>query len=108
MPLSSRVSPFGELFAHSARGTMMGNRGGRLHDAHRKLGTRRWSSKQWICCKLDFNGRRTRFNAGYSGGLEAYQELSELTRYNQRARLTADQGQARKFRRLLPSPQSLR
>lgn len=57
MPLSSRVSPFGELFAHSARGTMMGNRGGRLHDAHRKLGTRRWSSKQWICCKLDFNGR---------------------------------------------------
>lgn len=35
----------------------MGNRGGRIHDAHRKLGLRRWSSKQWICCVLDFNNR---------------------------------------------------
>ena len=35
----------------------MGNRGGRIHDAQRKLGSRRWSSKQWICCVLDFNGR---------------------------------------------------
>lgn len=57
MPLQSRVSPFGELFAVSARGTLMGNRGGRIHDAHRKLGVRRWSSKQWICCVLEFNGR---------------------------------------------------
>jgi hypothetical protein len=57
MPLSSRVSPFGDLFASPARGTLMGNRGGRIHDAHRKLGARRWSSKQWICCVLDFNDR---------------------------------------------------
>ncbi|MFN3657603.1 MAG: hypothetical protein ACK4UO_10155 [Pseudolabrys sp.] len=57
MPLSSRVSPFGELFASSARGTLMGNRGGRLHDDARKLGARRWASKQWICCVLDFNDR---------------------------------------------------
>ncbi|AXK81003.1 hypothetical protein DW352_11070 [Pseudolabrys taiwanensis] len=57
MPLHSRVSPFGELFATGARGTLMGNRGGRLHDSERKLTARRWTSKQWICCKLDFNDR---------------------------------------------------
>jgi hypothetical protein len=57
MPLSSRVSPFGELFASPARGTLMGNRGGRIHDAHKKLASRRWSSRQWICCVLDFNER---------------------------------------------------
>jgi hypothetical protein len=57
MPLQSRVSPFGELFASSARGTLMGNRGGRIHDTRRKLSSRRWSSKQWICCVLEFNDR---------------------------------------------------
>ena len=36
----------------------MGNRGGRLHDAQRRLGARRWTSRQWICCKLDFNNRQ--------------------------------------------------
>ena len=57
MPLQNRVSPFGELFAAPVRGTLMGNRGGRLHDAAKKLGARRWASKQWICCKLAFNNR---------------------------------------------------
>ena len=57
MPLQNRVSPFGELFATPARGTLMGNRGGRLHVAQRKLGARRWSSRQWICCVLDFKNR---------------------------------------------------
>jgi len=57
MSLQNRVDPFGELFAASARGLLMGNRGGRLHDEHRKLGTRRWTSKQWICCRLEFNNR---------------------------------------------------
>jgi hypothetical protein len=57
MPLQNRVSPFGELFASPARGTLMGNRGGRIHDTQRRLGARRWSSKQWICCVLDFNDR---------------------------------------------------
>ena len=58
MPLPNRVNPFGELFATPARGTLMGNRGGRLHDGSQNLGTRRWTSKQWICCKLEFNSRR--------------------------------------------------
>lgn len=57
MQLQNRVSPFGELFATPARGTLMGNRGGRIHGAHKQLGARRWSSRQWICCVLDFNGR---------------------------------------------------
>jgi hypothetical protein len=58
MPLQNRVTPFGELFATPARGTLMGNRGGRLHDDKRKLAARRWASRQWICCKLEFNDRR--------------------------------------------------
>jgi hypothetical protein len=67
MPLQNRVSPFGELFATPARGTLMGNRGGRLHDAQRKLGMRRWSSKQWICCVLDLNDRhRTIWGESYT------------------------------------------
>jgi hypothetical protein len=57
MPLQSRVSPFGDLFASPARGTLMGNRGGRLHGAGKTLGTRRWASRQWICCELEFNNR---------------------------------------------------
>ena len=67
MPLQNRVDPFGQLFASPARGLLMGNRGGRLHDDKRKLGARRWVSKQWICCKLEFNDRqRTVWGEGYS------------------------------------------
>ena len=59
MPLQNRVDPFGELFATPARGTLfMGNRGGRIHTDERTLTTRRWASRQWICCVLDFKGRQ--------------------------------------------------
>jgi hypothetical protein len=45
----------------------MGNRGGRMHDARRRLGTRRWASKQWICCRLEFNNRhREVWGEGYT------------------------------------------
>ncbi len=57
MPLQNRVTPFGELTVTPARGMQMGNRGGRLHNARQELGNRRWASKQWICCQLDFNDR---------------------------------------------------
>ena len=57
MPLQNRVTPFGEFIATSARGTLMGNRGGQMHDDERGLTKRRWASKQWICCRLDFNNR---------------------------------------------------
>ncbi|MBS0247649.1 MAG: hypothetical protein JSR61_13605 [Proteobacteria bacterium] len=58
MPLQNRVTPFGELTALSARGTLFGNRGGRFHRDDRTLGRRRWASRQWICCVLDFKGRQ--------------------------------------------------
>jgi hypothetical protein len=58
MSLPNRISPFGELFATPARGTLMGNRGGRIHTDDRKLTARRWASRQWICCVLDFKGRQ--------------------------------------------------
>jgi hypothetical protein len=58
MPLQNRVTPFGDLVATSARGTLMGNRGGRIHTDGRTLTTRRWVSRQWICCVLDFKGRQ--------------------------------------------------
>ena len=58
MPLQSRVDPFGSLFADRSRGLFMGNRGGRIHTDDRKLTRRRWASRQWICCVLDFKGRQ--------------------------------------------------
>lgn len=58
MPLQNRVDPFGELFAAAARGTLMGNRGGRIHTDARTLTRQRWASKQWIACVLEFNGRQ--------------------------------------------------
>jgi len=56
MPLQNRVCPDGEIIATTARGTMMGNRGGRIHMPDRRLG-RRWVTKQWIACRLDFHER---------------------------------------------------
>jgi hypothetical protein len=58
MPLPNRVDPFGELFADASRGLFMGNRGGRFHADDRTPTKRRWSSRQWICCVLDFKGRQ--------------------------------------------------
>lgn len=57
MPLQNRVTPEGEIISAEARGLMMGNRGGQLHGEDRTLSRRRWVSKQWICCRLEFNGR---------------------------------------------------
>ncbi len=58
MPLQNRVDPWGELVAVSARGLLMGNRGGRIHDSEQKLGHRRWASRRWIACEMSFKGRR--------------------------------------------------
>jgi len=57
MPLQNRVTPFGEIVASEARGTLMGNRGC-LHDAHRALSRRRWTTRAWLSCLLSFGGRR--------------------------------------------------
>jgi hypothetical protein len=67
MPLANRVTPFGDMVAAAAHGDMMGNRGGRLHDATRRLGRRRWVSRAWICCRLSFKDRhREVWGEGYT------------------------------------------
>lgn len=57
MPLQNRVDPHGNLFRTQARGTMMGNRGGALHNDRREI-ARPYLNRRWICCLLEFKGRR--------------------------------------------------
>ena len=52
MPLQNRVDPFGNLMKTAARGTMMGNRGGALHNGDREI-FRSYKSRRWITCVLD-------------------------------------------------------
>jgi len=67
VPLPNRVDPFGELLAVAARGTLLGNRGGRFHRNDRTLGSRRHLTRTWICCRLQFNGRRREvWSKGYT------------------------------------------
>ena len=58
MPRQNRVTPVGEIVATSARGGWMGNRGGRIHAEGALHPTRRWASRRWIICRLDFKGRQ--------------------------------------------------
>jgi len=55
MPKQNRVTPWGEIIATSARGTLMGNRGCLL-DAQRQI-RKLYQGKRWIICKLKFKGR---------------------------------------------------
>ena len=57
MPLQNRVEPTGAIFSSTARGTLMGNRGGALHNDRRQI-VRRFSSRRWITCLLEFKGLR--------------------------------------------------
>lgn len=67
MPLANRVDPFGQLHAVTARGQMMGNRGGRFHLPGQVLGKRRWASRQWIACVCQFRGRQRQvWGQGYT------------------------------------------
>lgn len=63
MPLQNRVLPTGKITAMPARGTLTGNRG-IIHREDRTLGTARWSHHAWICCTLDWQGRRRRVMTG--------------------------------------------
>ncbi|MEL7430064.1 MAG: hypothetical protein AAFN43_08680 [Pseudomonadota bacterium] len=61
MSLQNRVLPDGRIVAQGWRGTMMGNRGGRIHNRETKTLMRRgWASKRWIICQLSFKGRQRR------------------------------------------------
>ena len=59
-PLQNRVHPDGSILATSQRGLFYGNRGGRIHDpdTFRLMPKRRWASRQWICCVLQFKDRK--------------------------------------------------
>lgn len=69
MPLENRVDPSGRIFRTAARGAMMGNRGGALHDERREI-VRQWKTRRWIACLLEFRGRRRQIMA-----LKRYTEL---------------------------------
>ena len=58
VPLQNRVTALGEVVASPARGLFTGNRG-IIHDGSTKtLLRRRWTTKAWIVCVIDFRGRR--------------------------------------------------
>lgn len=57
MPFQNRVLPTGEITAIPVRGTLTGNRG-IIHRDDKTLGTARWSHHAWICCTLDWQGRK--------------------------------------------------
>jgi hypothetical protein len=78
MPLQNRVDPFGELFASEARGTLFGNRGGKFHRDDKTLSTRRWATRQWICCVLEFKGRRRNVWGRYYTELFFLDEVTAL------------------------------
>ena len=63
MPLQNRVLPTGEIVSDPARGTLTGNRG-IIHRDNRTLGTARWSHHAWICCTLDWQGRKRQLMTG--------------------------------------------
>jgi len=54
MPLRNRVTPLGELIADPARGLVYGNRGC-LHDDRGEI-RRRFATRRWIACRLEFKG----------------------------------------------------
>ena len=54
MTLQNRVTPFGEIVAVAARGTLMGNRGC-LHDAERRV-IKTSARVAWVTCQLEWKG----------------------------------------------------
>jgi hypothetical protein len=65
MPLQNRVTPMGDIVAEPERGMFTGNRG-IIHDPPtRTLLNRRWTSRAWLICRLQWRGiRRTVMGAG--------------------------------------------
>lgn len=58
MPLQNRVTPLGDIVAAPERGCFTGNRG-IIHDPQtRTLLKRRWTSRAWLICTLDWRGVR--------------------------------------------------
>jgi hypothetical protein len=67
MPLQNRVRPDGDIVISPARGMLMGNRGGKLHDPETRTLVRTQSSRQWITCVLQFKSRQRQvMGTGYT------------------------------------------
>ena len=67
MTLQNRVNPWGDIEANPARGTMMGNRGGKFHRDDKTLGKRLWASHHWICCDMHYkNLKHEAMGNGYT------------------------------------------
>src|SRR5438477_6228590 len=65
-PLQNRVTPFGDVVAIAQRGLFIGNRG-IIHDpATKTLLGRRWTTKAWLVCVLEYKGRRRELMGGRS------------------------------------------
>lgn len=65
-PLQNRVTPFGDVIAIAQRGLFIGNRG-IIHDpATKTLLGRRWTTKAWLVCVLDYKGRHREVMGGRS------------------------------------------
>jgi hypothetical protein len=66
MPLQNRVTPFGNIVAISQRGLFTGNRG-IVHDpATKTLLHRRWATKAWLICLLEYKAKRRDVMGGRS------------------------------------------
>ena len=65
-PLQNRVTPFGDVVAISQRGLYIGNRGIIRDAATKTLLGRRWTTKAWLVCVLDYKGRRRELMGGRS------------------------------------------
>jgi hypothetical protein len=66
MPLRNRVTPFGDIVAIAQRGLYTGNRG-IIHDpATKTLLNRRWTTKAWLVCRLDYKDVRRDVMGGRS------------------------------------------
>ena len=61
MTLQNRVTPFGEIVAVAARGTLMGNRGC-LHDAERRV-VKTTARVAWVTCRLQWKDIRRQIMA---------------------------------------------
>jgi len=79
MPLQNRCDPFGALIATSARGTMMGNRGGKFHRDDRTLGGRRWVSRHWICCDMHYKNMQHEAMGRYYTSVFFLDEVTALS-----------------------------
>jgi hypothetical protein len=65
-PLQNRVTPFGDVIAIAQRGRFIGNRG-IIHDpATKTLLGRRWTTKAWLVCVLDYKERHREVMGGRS------------------------------------------